>query len=82
MQIFKRHLKYSRVGDKTIVDASAINDMQCFHEWAITRQCATDLEKTFQRCLTAHVTGSGALLCKRALHRANGYIPTGQVRFA
>ena len=42
-----------------IYDARQVNSAACYQDWVATRgSLPADPEKTFQRSLTAHVTGS------------------------
>jgi len=54
-QIFRRHLVCERQGDSLVVlDASGVNGVACFNQWAQTRQGLSEPEKTFQRCALAN----------------------------
>jgi len=42
-----------------VIDASAVNGPECYRQWLDSRsETSVDPAKSFQRCLTAHLTGS------------------------
>jgi len=42
-----------------VIDASAVNGPECYRQWLDSRsEVSVDPAKSFQRCLTAHLTGS------------------------
>jgi hypothetical protein len=62
MNIFRRHMiPVALPGQTMVLDASGVVSKACFDEWVATRVVQTpnfDYEKSFQRALTAHLTGS------------------------
>ena len=56
MAVFRSHLRTKEDG---LIDASAIHSKACFNEWVATREgLQKHPEKTFQRTLTATLSGS------------------------
>jgi hypothetical protein len=62
MLIFRTYMLFVKLPDQSVVlDASGVVSKACFNEWVATRVVQTssfDYEKSFQRALTAHLTGS------------------------
>ena len=58
--VFRRFLDVIKVGDEIInVDASRVVSKECYKQWLKTRiGVKNEPERTFQRALTAHLTGS------------------------
>jgi len=58
--VFRRFLVVTKVGDAMLnVDASRVVSKECYQHWLKTRIGGTnEPERTFQRSLTAHLTGS------------------------
>ena len=58
--VFRRFLVVTKVHDAIVnVDASRVVSKECYEHWLKTRIGVTNQpEKTFQRALTAHLTGS------------------------
>jgi hypothetical protein len=62
MIIFRTYMHFVKLPDQSVVlDANGVVSKACFNEWVATRVVQTssfDYEKSFQRALTAHLTGS------------------------
>jgi len=58
--VFRRFLVVTKVRDEIVnVDASRVVSKECYDQWLKTRiGVKNDPERTFQRALTAHLTGS------------------------
>jgi hypothetical protein len=57
--VFRRFIRREIGPDgNSSLDASAVVGTECFAEWRMNRVGQPDMERNFQRCLTAHLTKS------------------------